>query len=81
MQLGMVRTPAVPPPGEEEVRKRKRSAKKNMKGYFDKEDEDEGKFDPDGELLPAVSDVQLPAAIPVWMPTTAEERLHGRSGG
>ena len=79
MQLGMVRTPAVPPTKEEEdARKQKIREKKNMKGYFDKEDEDEGKFDPDGELPPYMPslDVQLPAAIPVWMPTTAEERLH-----
>ena len=52
--------------------------KRNMRGYFDKEDEDEGKFGPDGELPPYMPSlgIKLPAAIPVWMPTTAEDRLH-----
>ncbi len=80
MTLGLVRTPAIRPTAEQEaVRRAKILEKKKMKGYYDEEvDENEGAFDPDGELPPYMPslDVKLPPAIPVWMPTTAEERLH-----
>lgn len=79
LQVGMVRTPAVRPPtpdqDDEEVKKAQIS--KSLRGYYDDKDEDE-EYDFDGELPPYMPslDVHLPAAIPVWMPNNAEERLH-----
>ena len=80
MALGLVRTPAIRPTAEQEAaRKAKIQAKKKMQGYYEEDiDENEGAFDPDSELPPYMPslDVKLPPAIPVWMPMTAEERLH-----
>ena len=74
--LGITRKAVVPPAELTAEEQKEKQNKKNLKGYFDQEEEEEV-FDMDGVLPPYRPDlgIKLPAAIPVYMPTNAKERL------
>ena len=77
--LAITRKPAIPPPELTAEEKKEKLAKKNRRGYFEtEEDEEDAPFDHDGVLPPYRPDlsIKLPAAIPIYMPSNAEERLH-----
>jgi hypothetical protein len=80
MPLGLGRRKVIPPPELSEEEKTAKQAKKNLKGYYDEEEEEE-QFDYDGELPPYHPSIgiNLPQAIPVFMPSNAEERLKANS--
>ena len=74
--LGLTRKPVIPPPEPTAEEIAAKQAKKNLKGYFEVEEKEEP-FDMEGVLPPYRPDlsIKLPAAIPVYMPSNAKDRL------
>jgi len=74
--LSITRKAVVPPAELSAEEQKAQQSKQNLKGYFDLEEEKE-EFDMEGVLPPYRPDlgIKLPAAIPVYMPANAKERL------